>query len=326
MAGDWTTPIYAPTATDVTGIFSNYVLRDFVPGLTRNTFFMDYTEPAVIAAGSAAHTATWNVPTMRGGSTTPLVDGTISGNTNMVTLTPVEATVRDYGEWMAIGRLADAASIPAALDSYREIAMESGARALDDLTYAQATSGVNMHHSRDLAVNGSSLVSTDTLIAQDLPIIAGFFRSNDAKGFDSLGGDYMLAINPNQEVDLVTDVTNARLSWAEVNKHVPVGFDQLINNHRFVGRLNGVSVLRTTTVVTVSAGAEEAESYKAVALARYGVGSLGLGEKSLKPRIIMKSEGGTYDPLDQIQTLGWKLRGAWALLDANRALIVYSAV
>jgi hypothetical protein len=202
---------------------------------------------------------------------------------------------------------------------------EAGARAIDRLIINAADDTTNFLHSQDTATAGVTLDAANTMIAQDLPVIAGFFRSNNARGWSKLSGDYMLAIHPDQETYLITDVTTGRFSWSDVNKHVPKGFEQLMNNHQFVGRISGVSVLRTTLIGTVN---EDVTAHVNIALARYGVGWLGLGTTGpKKPSIKLKHPGptSTNDPLDTNHTLGWKVRAVARLLDANRALILYSA-
>jgi hypothetical protein len=83
-----------------------------------------------------------------------------------------------------------------------------------------------------------------------------------------------------------------------------------------------VSVLRSNAVGTVT---EDESAFQCVALAKWGVGTLGLGSKAMKADIKMKTEGGTYDPLDTIKTVGYKYMNAFKMLDTNRVLIVYSA-
>jgi len=312
--------------TDVAGLWSTYIIRQAVPGLKAKLFFPDYCEPALVPRGAGGFVARWLVPTMRIGSTTALTEGSSGSAANMITITSVEGTVADYGEWFNIGDLSKETEITEALDIYRDQVEYAGSGAINRRLYTAAVSSTNFLHAGDTATAGVTLVAGNILTAQDFPVIAGFFHNANAEGFNRLGGDYMLAIHPNQEVQLVTDVTNTRLSWSEVNKHVPMGFEDLVNNHRFVGRLGGVTALRTTLVGTVT---EDVAAYRAVALARYGVGWFGIAEKGPKmPRIIMKSPGptSTNDPLDTNHTLGWKARMAERLLDANRALVVYSVV
>lgn len=313
-------------ATNVS-VWTEYLLRKFVDGLKAELFFSEYAEPAQIPKGGGHYVARWNIPTMRVGSTSALTDGSSGAAAGGVTLTGVTGTISDYGEWINVTDLAAETQVSTALDAYKDIMTYAGSSAIDTLLYNAAVGATNFLHVGDATIAGVTLTGTDYLKAKDLPVIGGFFRARNAKGFDKLSGDFMLAIHPDAETYMVTDVTTAALSWSEVNKHVPAGFEQLINNHRFVGRLNGVSVLRTTIVATIT---EDVLAHRNVALARWGVGWLGLGSNPTNmPEIKYKTPGpqSTNDPLDTNRTLGWKVRMAARLLDgANRALVVYSAV
>lgn len=312
-------------ATNVS-LWTTYILKKFVPGLKAKLFFTDYARPAMLPRG-AGNIARWLVPTMRVGSTTALTDGSSGAAANAVTITGVEGTIADYGEYFNVTDLAQETEVSTALDAYRDIMEYAGAGAINTLIYNAADDATNFHHVGDSTITGVTLAAADILQAQDFAIVANFFNARDATGFEKLGGDFLLAIHPDAEFELVTDVTNTRLSWSEVNKHVPAGFDTLVNNHRFVGRLGGVTALRTTLIGTVT---EDVAAYVNVALADYGVGWLGLGESGpRRPEIKYKRPGpqSTNDPLDTNNTMGWKARMVAANLDAgNRSLIVYSVV
>ena len=312
--------------SDVAGVWTEYINREFVPGLKANLVFANYSEPAMIPRGVGGHIAIWNVPTMRNGSTSALTACSSGTATDMVTITKVTAGVTSYGEWFEIDDLAMQTQITGALDQNRDIVQYAGATAIDSLVKAAGVATTNFFHSGDTTTAGATLAAGDQLKAKDLPVIGGFFRANNAKGWPNLSQDFMVAIHPDMETTMVTDVTTAALSWSEVNKYVPRGFEQLIDNHQFVGRMNGVSVLRTTMIGTVD---EDVSAHQALALARWGVGWLGVGQKGPKtPTIKIKRPGpqSTNDPLDMCNTLGWKVQAVGKLLDASRALVVYSAV
>jgi len=312
-------------ATNVS-LWTTYILKKFVPGLKAKLFFTDYARPAMIPKG-AGNIARWLVPTMRVGSTTALTDGSSGSAASAVTITGVEGTIADYGEWFNLTDLAQETEVSTALDAYRDIMEYAGAGSLNTLIYNAGITATNFLHAGDTTISGVTLADGDVLTAQDFPVVAGFFNARNATGFDSLGGDFMLAIHPDTETHLITDVTTARLSWSEVNKHVPAGFDQLVKNHRFVGRLAGVTALRTTLVKS-DTELDIADAHFNLALADYGVGWLGLGENGpRRPEIKYKRPGpqSTNDPLDTNNTMGWKVRAVAANLDAgNRSLVVYS--
>jgi N4-gp56 family major capsid protein len=308
-------------------LWTTYILKKFVPGLKAKLFFTDYARPAMMPRG-AGNIARWLVPSMAVGSTTALVDGTSGAAANAITITGVEGTIADYGEYANVSDLAEETEVSTALDAYTDIMTYRGAGSLNTLIYNAAKNATNFLHAGDTTISGVTLDASDFIFARDFPTIAAFFHARDASGFDSLGGDFMLAMHPDAEAQLISDVTNTRLSWSEVNKHVPEGFKFLVDNHKFIGRLAGVTALRTTLVSSDTEA--DVVAHFNVALADYGVGWLGLGEQGPRaPQIKYKTPGphSTNDPLDTNNTIGWKVRAVAANLDAaNRSLIVYSDV
>jgi N4-gp56 family major capsid protein len=317
---------------NVAGLWTTYIIRKAIPGLKGNLILADYARPAMIPKGVGGYIGRWLVPTMRRGSTTPIADGsaTISA-TAMVTITSVEATIADYGEWFPTGDLAMNTEITEALDIYADIVAYAGATCIDDLLYNEACSTArgfsNYFASRDTTINTAGMTHGDTLILPDLAYARAFMLANDAPGFQSLNGDYLVLIHPNQEVNMITDVTSARLSWAEQNKYVPAGYEKLVDANRLVGRWGGMSIQRSTT--TGQSVTHGVFAYKSLLLADWGLGWLGVGESGPKaPRIIRKSPGpnSTNDPLETMHTLGWKVRAVARVLDrASRGLIIYSS-
>lgn len=312
-------------AAAVSGLWTTYILRKMVPMLQDELLFARFAKPATLPKNSG-YVARWLLPQKFSGSTSALSDGSATdGEKTTVTISKVEATITQYGEWMKVSDLAEETEISSALDTYSEMFAFAGADAIDSLIRNAAVTTTNFLHAGDAATAGATLTSSDKLTLDDFPTITGFFRANNAKGFSELSGDFALLIHPTDEVNLVSDVTTTRLSWSEANKHVPKGFEQLVNNHTFVGRFNGLTALRTTKITTVT---EDVSAYRNVALADYGVGWLGLGQDGpKKPMIKIKRPGpsDTSQPLDMYMTIGWKVNMVARLLDSNRVLNVYSA-
>jgi hypothetical protein len=176
--------ITAGTA-DVAGLWSTYIIRKAVPGLKGNLLMADYAKPAMIPTGVGGYIGRWLVPTMRRGSTTALTEGaTLPGPTptNMTTITSVEATIADYGEWFPIGDLSRNSEITEALDIYSDIVAYAGASCIEDLLYNEAISPArgfsNYFTSRDTTINAGRLTvpNGDTLILPDLVLAAQYLR------------------------------------------------------------------------------------------------------------------------------------------------------
>ena len=310
------------------GLWTTYILRKFIPTLRQNTVVSQFCEPATLPKGEGAAVARWNIMDKIVVDTTALVEASATDNEiTEITVTAVESTIAEYGQWMKVSDLAEETVTSSALDSYADAFAYAGAQTIDTLLYNEAVTTTNFLHAGDTASGGATLLATNLLTAQDVAVAGSFLRSKFARGFDSLNGKYALLISPDQEQDLVTDVTTTRLSWSEVKKNVATAYENQIerkNNGDLVGSLGRVSVFLSDVVGTVT---EDVAAWRAIALARYGVGWLGLGENKPKPKVIMKRPGpqDTSNPLNQYMTIGWKVKMADKLLDANRVLVVYSA-
>jgi len=311
----------------VTGLWTTYILRKFVPMLKNELVFADYAEPAQIPRNSGGYVARWNIPQKFNGSTTVITEasaGTVGERTN-TTITAVEATISTYGEFMKVGEIAEMSQITGALDVYGEQFMYAGEQAIDSLIKAVALTTTNVYKTGG-GVGTGTLTASTTATVRDFPKIAAFFRAGGAKGHESLKNDFVWIIHPDQETNILTENTSNSLSWSQVNQNVPAGYEQLINNHRFVGRYAGVTAIRTAEIGTSTA---DVTAYASVALARWGVGWLGLGETGpTAPSIKIKRPGpsDTSQPLDLYMTIGWKFKAVARLLDVARVLKVYSSV
>lgn len=316
-------PVGTPAA-----LWTTYILRKYVPQLQHELPFGDYAEPAQIPKHAGAYVARWKLPVVTDTTYTSAITDASAGTTNevtSVTINSIEATIGIYGEFHRVGDLAEATWLSEDLDIYGEWFVERGARLINDQIRNAALTTTNFLHSRDTTTGGATLAVGEKASITDFAAIAGFFRSQGARGWDSLLGDFVWIIHPDQETDLITEFTTTRMSWADTQKHVPVGYEQLIKNHRFVGRYGGTVAVRSQRIGTIT---EDVTAYNSVALARYGVGWLGLGDSGpKKPMIKIKRPGpnDTSQPLDLYMTIGWKFRAVARLLDVARALRVYSS-
>ena len=311
----------------VSGVWTTYILRKFVPMLRNELVFADYAEPAQIPKNSGGYVARWLIPTKFNGSTTVITEasaGSVGERTN-TTISSVEATISTYGEFMKVSEIAEMSQITGTLDVYGEQFMYAGQQVIDTLIRTTALTTTNIYKTGG-GVGTGTLTTSLTATVRDFPKIAAFFRGGGAKGHDSIKGDFLWVIHPDQETNILTENTSNSLSWSQVNQNVPAGYEQLINNHRFVGRYSGVTAIRTAEIGTSTA---DVTAYASIALARWGVGWLGLAENGpTAPSIKIKRPGpnDTSQPLDLYMTIGWKFKAVARLLDVNRVLKVYSSI
>lgn len=313
--------------SQVSGVWTNvYILRKFVEMLKDELLFSRFSEPAMIPKNTGGYVARWNIPVAYKGSTTVITEasaGTV-GELTSTTINNVESTINTYGEFMKLGEIAQLSWTPGTADVFAEQFSFAGASAIDSLLYTQAKTTSNFLHSGDVSTAGVTLGTGDVAQVSDFHAIAGFFYGQNARGFRDVGNDFVWLMHPNQEIDLTTELTTSSNAFREVFSRNEIGFRQLQDNHRLVGRMGSVTALRTTMIGTVD---EDVTAYVSIALAKWGLGWAGLGEQGpTSPEIKRKRPGpqDTSQPLDLYETIAWKVKMAGAMLDASRVLVVYS--
>lgn len=316
----------------LTGVWTDvYILRRFVDMLKQELLFARFSEPAMIPKNTGGYVARWNIPQSFAGSTTIITEaaaGTV-GERTTTAINTVESTMNTYGEWMRLGEIASMSWTPGTGEVFAEQFAFAGADAIDNLIYTQAKTSTNDLTSGDFfAATGTTPAANLIAVVTDFTAIAGFFHSTNARGFRELGGDYLWIMHPNQEIDLATELTtDSTQAWRDTFKQSTPGLEGAAGliSHKIVGRYANVTAMRTTNIDTVVEGVT---TYHSIALARWGLGWAGLGEQGPNaPEIKRKRPGpsDTSQPLDLYETIGWKVKLAAAMLDANRCLIVYSA-
>lgn len=313
----------------VTGVWTDvYILRRFVEMLKAELLFAKFSEPATIPKNTGGYVARWNIPQSFAGSTTVLTEasaGTVGEKTSTA-INTVESTINTYGEWMKLGEIAQMSWTPGTGEVFAEQFAFAGASAIDTLIYTQAKTASNDLTSGDTTPGqGSNPSAARVARITDFNAISGFFYGKNARGFKSLGGDFVWLMHPNQEVDLVTELTTDSTSaWRQTFRNADKVVNTLIDNHRVVGSFGGTTALRTTQI---DSAVQTVTVYRSIALARWGVGWAGLGEQGPSAPDIKRKRPGPSDtsqPLDMYETIGWKVKLAAKLLDNSRVLLVYS--
>ena len=230
------------------------------------------------------------------GDATPLSEGNPGDG---VLLSEIEKTVQleQYGQYGRFTDLFDFANIDWNLARKVETFANAGARTIDAIVRDELATCTNV-----LYANGktgrSALTATDKLTSVELRKAVKILKNNLAEKID---GYYVAIVNPDVMYDLQDDEAFIAVSKYQDKENIYTGE---------VGRLFGVRLIESTEAkVFEGAGASGADVASIIVLGAhaYGVTSW----KGAKPRTIVKGVGsaGTADPLDQINTVGWKMDG-----------------
>jgi len=322
------------TLSAMAGLITESINRKFIPILRAKLRLDPFAETGRLELRGGSKTLRWNVLTDIGVFTTALGETTTTQNEIVtITVSSVLMTVADYGAFMKLSDLADSVWTAETRQEFADIFSYSGAKTKDTLLRDAAYNTTKYLVSNQKDANTGSVFNTSTANAQDLAVVAGIFNRLDADPFDDIGGNFVLVIHGEQEQDIVTDVTTARLSWSPLLQYTEGNADRIMN-YKGPGALLGVAVQRSNNIATVAltvsstppSNSGTVNAFKAIGLAHYGIGKTTLDQA--EPRVIMKRPGPqtVTVPLDTYGTIGWKMRLAQSLLDSNRCLVFYSAV
>lgn len=322
------------------GLWTNvYIIRTFVEMLKDELTFAKLSEPANIPKNAGGYIARWNIPQRFIGTVTARTEasaGTV-GDLTGTTINTAEATISEYYDSMKIGKVSSDSFVDGTLDVFYEQFAFAGASAIDTLLRNAARTGSTSSLSSRGPNGATGVVATglgtlfsaatdnQNLTVRDFPVIAGYFFGGNCRGFKELRGDFGLIIHPKQETLLVTEFSSSAIGWTDVNQYTETGYGQLFDKMRIVGRFAGLTAMRSTMIQTSTVGSTFA--WSAVALAKYGLGWAGLGESGpMAAELIHKTpnEHDTSQPANTYDTLAWKVRAAFKMLDAARVLNVYS--
>lgn len=231
------------------------------------------------------------------GSTDPLSEGNPGDG---VLLSEVELTVQleQYGQYGRFTDKFDYANIDWNLARKVETFARAGARSIDTLVREELATCPNVIYANG-KTKRSDLTAADKCTTKELRKAVKFLKENLAQRFD--GGSYVAIVSPSIIYDLQDDDTFINVAQYQDKEKIYTGE---------VGKLFGVRLVESTEAkVFEGAGSGGADVASIIVLGKYAYGVTSW--RGAKPRTIIKGVGsaGTADPLDQINTVGWKMDG-----------------
>ncbi len=116
---------------------------------------------------------------------------------------------------------------------------------------------------------------------------------------------YLLLVSPEVQYDLIA-LTNETNSFIDIAKYAKT--ESILDGE--VGTILGFKIIVDNFTSSVE-NASGVVVHQCIALGKDAFGVVDLEGDTNSPRLIHKplGSGGTNDPIDQIQTLGWKING-----------------
>jgi N4-gp56 family major capsid protein len=318
------------TATNAS-LLTTYLEKRFVPTLEADLQYYKFCMKGVMPNG-VGKIIRWNEYSEPTGNTTPLTEGTDTGNEiASLTTTGTDGTLQEFGEFINMTTLAELASVPgqrqqvsdrlsygAALTIDTLIRDGQGANpgALDTTTdwYAQTTqAGGSETPATPTAASASWIVGAATIL-----------RKNKARGLKGVPGhpDGHLAaiVSTTAERDIVTEGSTSRVTWAQAVTNVPGMSGQEKWVEGYMGSIYGTACYRTQnfTQSTVTSLSDNS-----VMIAEGGLGTSALVD--MEPRVWVNDElRSPKTPYRNHISVSWHIYFTTRLLSNSRVVRMYS--
>ena len=219
-------------------------------------------------------------------ATTPLSEG-VTPDGKEFTVTSVRATLKQYGDYVTVSDVLDMTGLDPVITEMAEVLGEQAAETIDSVIKEEIFAGTTVQYAGGAA--GRDAV-TGVLTGDEVMKAVRTLRNNKAKPV--VGGYYIGYIDPYCAYDLMKDPL-----WQDVSKY---SNKENIEKGE-IGKLHGVRFIDNTNAFV----AGNVHGTLIIGLDAYGMNDI---EGSRKPKIIVKTakEGGSADPLEQRNTVGWK--------------------
>lgn len=246
---------------------------------------------------------------------TPLTEGvTPSGDNAFVDA--IAATVAQYGKPMYFSDVVNFQQVDDLVAEYNEEQGYQAGETLDILTRNELHGGTNVFYA-------NSKTSRATLAAGDKPTIDDFRKIKlqmEVNHVPKINGRYVAFITPAMEFDLLDDPKFAK-AYEIGQKNTPFIEGEIADIYgiKFIVPVNGM--------VFEEEGAADVNVHSAVVLGRQAYGITNIqGEGDVKSIIKGLGSAGTEDPLDQRQSIGWKVNAFVAKRLSEEAITRYECV
>ena len=236
---------------------------------------------------------------------TALTEGTTPAGTSL-TVTKVEATVKQYGDYVTISDKLNETAIDPVLTEATDVLGDQAALTVDTLVRDAIVSGCTNRQYAGGAASAAAITAGSVLNSNEIKKAVRSLRKNNARPMAD--GYYVGIVDPETAYDLQADAL-----WQDISKYN--GGDAIMKGE--IGRLHGVRFVQTSNVKTDEKTNTAGTLHETMIPGRDAYGVPELEDSSCRPRIIVKNFGsaGSADPLDQRATAGWKVSMACVVLN-----------
>lgn len=247
---------------------------------------------------------------------TPLTEG-ITPDGQQASKDNVTATVAQYGAYMMFSDKVSFEEIDPIIAEYTEELGYQARESLDILVREVLSAGTNVYYANG-KTDRNQLAAGDKFTLKDIRRIVRDFKKNHVKPV--AGRDYACFISPDTEFDVFDDPDFEKV--ADYGGRAQPYLDNEI------GRIHGVRFFTLTNAkVFEGEGEDGSDVHAAIMIGRnaYGVVKV-TGEGNVQSIVKGLGSAGTEDPLNQRQTVGWKVNAFGAVRLEELAIARYEHV
>jgi N4-gp56 family major capsid protein len=241
-------------------------------------------------------------------ATTPLTEGTLYTNLKDLTVTAITGTVAQYGDAVGFSDLVSVVAIDPILTETTKILAEQAAQTIDELVrdalvlgttveYAHGKASLVLTAANDnfAAMDGAGSTVTGGSLS-DLRLIALTLELNRAR---KINGYWQAITHPRVMYDI-----QSTTEWRELQLYNQT--NRIIDGS--VGEIYGIKFWVTDVAkVYTGGGASGIDVYTILLFGQDAFGIVELSGQNLQTIYKPLGSAGTSDPLNQQQTLGWKV-------------------
>lgn len=244
---------------------------------------------------------------------TPLTEGVTPEGQEMK-VTKLEATVKQYGGFVALSDLLILTAIDNNIVEASELIGSQAGRTLDTISREVMNAGTNVQYAEGQVTSRAAITSDMKLTVKAVKKAVRFLKKQNAK---RINGYFYGIINPDCSFDLTEDE-----KFVEVVKYKNP--ERIYNGE--IGAIEGVRFVETTEAkIFAEAGASGIDVYSTLILAANAYATTKIKGGGLETIIKQLGSAGTADPLDQRATVGWKALKVTEILSQQYMVRIESA-
>lgn len=259
-------------------------------------------------------------------NTTALTEGVLPDSLTM-TQTDINATVAEYGDYIAISSKATMSALDPIVNDAVELLGDRAAKSIDALIRNELKNATNIIFtaaSGTRATAVTDLTDAHVLTTDEIRMAVRALKAKGATPFYRNGRPYYYAVvDPYTAYDLQADTKWVNVGTYQQGERIETGE---------IGKLFGVVFIETNqSIMWAGAGATKSGSdkYNVYGTPVFGPDAYGLiditGNGGIK--VYMEEGGGVGDPLHQKKTVGYKIPAFVAkLLDNDRIVMIKHGV